>query len=74
MNVYPFTTEATYEYVLVNLIAVIRNLRKNTATDITSKNIMKTANEIKRTSYMAQLEYMFILALNYTQYSTSETS
>mmetsp|Transcript_5018 Transcript_5018/g.7532 ORF Transcript_5018/g.7532 Transcript_5018/m.7532 type:complete len:121 (+) Transcript_5018:715-1077(+) len=53
VNFDPFTIEATDEDVLVNLIASIRNLRKNIATDSTSKNIMKTANEMKRTSYLA---------------------
>ena len=74
VNFDPITIEAEPEDVLINLIASIKNLRKNIATDGTSKRVMAIANEMKRTSYMADLEYKFVLALSYASYPVGEGS
>jgi tetratricopeptide (TPR) repeat protein len=65
VNFDPITIEAEPEEVLINLIASCKNLRKNIAVDGTSKRVMGIANEMKRTSYLSDLEYKFMLALNY---------
>jgi hypothetical protein len=36
--------------------------------------VIARANEMKRTSYLAELEYKFVLALNYSQYPVGEGS
>jgi len=74
VNFDPITIEAEPEEVLINLIASLKNLRKNIAVDNTSKRVMGIANEMKRTSYLGDLEYKFVLALNYPQYSVNENS
>ena len=74
VNFDPITIEAEPEEVLMNLIASVKNLRKNIATDATSKGVLKLANEMKRTSYLADLEYKFVLALNYANYPAGEDS
>lgn len=68
VNFDPITIEAEPEEVLFNLIASIKNLRKNIATDGTSKRVMAIANEMKRASYLADMEYKFVLALSYANY------
>lgn len=35
---------------------------------------MELANAIQRTSYLTELEYKFVLAMNYSQYPTTEGS
>lgn len=42
--------------------------------DITSKKMIDTANKIKRTSYLAELEYKFCIALNCKGYPTFDGS
>lgn len=74
VNFDPITIDAEPEDVLVNLIASIKNLRKDIATDGTSKRVMAIANEMKRTSRMADLEYKFVLALSYHHYQVGEGS
>lgn len=74
VNFDPITIEAEPEELLINLIASCKNLRKNIAVDGTSKRVMGIANEMKRTSYLCDLEYKFILALNYPNYSINENS
>ena len=74
VNFDPITIEAEPEEVLINLIASIKNLRKNIATDGTSKRVMAIANEMKRSSFMADLEYKFVLALSYPTYPVGEGS
>jgi len=74
VNFDPITIEAEPEDVLINLIASIKNLRKNIATDGTSKRVMGIAQAMKRTSYMADLEYKFVLALSYASYPVGEGS
>ena len=74
VNFDPITIEAEPEEVLFNLIASIKNLRKNIATDGTSKRVMAIANEMKRASYLADMEYKFVLALSYASYPIAEGS
>lgn len=74
VNFDPITIEAEPEEVLFNLIISCQNLRKNVVVDGSSKRILGIANEMKRTSYLTELEYKYVLALNYNIYNVSENS
>ena len=74
VNFDPITIEAEPLDVLINLIASIKNLRKDIVIDSTSKRVIAIANEMRRTSFLADLEYKYVLALNYTWYPVSDTS
>jgi len=49
-------------------------LRKNVVVDGSSKRILGIANEMKRTSFLTELEYKYVLAINYNNYNVSENS
>ena len=68
------TVEDKPEDILLNLVSSIKNLRKNVVADTTSKKMMELAHRIKRTSYMAELEFKFCIALNCKGYPTHEGS
>ena len=42
--------------------------------DGSSKRILGIANEMKRTSFLTDMEYKYVLALNYNIYNVSENS
>jgi hypothetical protein len=62
------------EEILFKFICSIKNLRRNLPTELTSKKMIDTANKIKRTSYLAELEFKFCIALNCKNYPTQESS
>ena len=47
-------------------------MRVGLVQDVTQKKIIELSNAIQRTSYLTELEYKFVLALNYSQYPTNE--
>ena len=49
-------------------------MRKKIAVDLTDKKIVKKANEIKRQSFLNDIEYKFVFALNYEVYPVDEQS
>lgn len=49
-------------------------MRKNIATDQSSKRVMAIANQMKRASYIADIEYKYCLALSYPLYPLGEKS
>ena len=49
-------------------------MRKNVVVDGSSKRILGIANEMKRTSFLTELEYKYVLAINYNNYNVSENS
>lgn len=70
INFDPVTIEDKPEDILLNLISSIKNLRKNVIADTSSKKMMELANKIKRSSYLAEMEYKFCIALNCKGYPT----
>lgn len=56
------------------MIVSIKNLRKDIAIDGASKRVIGIANEMKRTSYICDMEYKYVLALNYNTYPIHEHS
>lgn len=74
INFDPVTVEDKPEDILLNLISSIKNLRKNVVADNSSKKMIELANKIKRTSYMAELEFKWCIALNCKGYPTHEGS
>jgi hypothetical protein len=74
VNFDPVQLDAVPEDILVNLFCSVYNLRQDLVTDHTQREIMEQAAEIQRTSYNAELEYKYVLALNYKQYPTSQES
>lgn len=59
---------------LYNLIASIKNLREGIATDGSNVKVLLTASKMKRCSYIMDLEYKLVLALNYSDYPTDGES
>ena len=49
-------------------------MRKNIAIDNTSKRIVNIANQMKRASYLCDMEYKYCLALAYKEYALGEKS
>lgn len=49
-------------------------MRQVQAADNSSKKVLDKMYAMKRTSYLCELEYKMVLALNYTQYPTNEGS
>lgn len=74
VNFDPVQLDAVPEDILINLFCSVYNLRQDLVTDVTQKEIMEQAAEIQRTSYNAELEYKYVLALNYKQYPTGPDS
>lgn len=74
INFDPVTNDTSGDDMLTNLVSSIKNLRKNIAIDTSSERIVGIANNMKRTSFMADLEYKFCLALRYPNYPTGEKS
>lgn len=74
INFDPVTNDTSGDDMLINLVSSIKNLRKNIAIDTSSDRIVGIANQMKRTSFMADLEYKFCLALRYPNYPTGEKS
>ena len=74
VNFDPVQLDAVPEDILVNLFCSVYNLRQDLVTDHTQREIMEQAAEIQRTSYNAELEYKYVLALNYKQYPTGPDS
>lgn len=72
VNFDPITIEAGPEEVLFILVSSIRNLREGLATDTSSKRVMAIASEMQRTSFLAELEYKFVLSMHYPNYQVSE--
>ena len=55
---------------MVNLFYSIKNLRKNTVQiDYNQKRLQIIAAQMRRTSYLAELEMRYVIALNYPDYS-----
>ena len=65
INFDPLTVEVSPEDILNNLVASIKNIRKGIAVDTNSVRIVAIANEMKRTSFMADMEYKYCLALRF---------
>ena len=65
----------TGDEVMITLIASIKNMRKN-MEGITSESPMMVAtiNNLKKASYISELEYKFCVALNCPNYPTGEGS
>eukprot|EP00347_Sterkiella_histriomuscorum_P000542 403375452 len=74
INFDPVTVEDKPEDILLNLISSIKNLRKNVVADTTSKKMVDLANSIKRTSYLAEMEFKFCIAINCRGYPCHEGS
>lgn len=74
VNFDPLTIDTTPQDMLNNLVASIKNIRKNIAVDTSSARIVQIANSMKRTSYLADLEQKFILALRFPNYPLGEKS
>jgi len=72
INFDPVTVEDKPEDILLNLISSIKNLRKNVVADVTSKKMMEIAAHIRRTSYIAEMEFKFCVALNCKGYPCQE--
>lgn len=66
------TVEDKPDDILLNLISSIKNLRKNVVVDMTNRKMVDLANSIKRTSYLAELEFKFCIALNCKGYPCHE--
>ena len=67
-NFDPITIEAEPEDVLINLIASILNLKEGIAVDGSNKQVLLKAAKMKRASYINDLEYKLVLALNYPKF------
>lgn len=74
MNFDPLTSDVEPDELIMVLIGSLKNLRKNIAVDSSSKRVIQIANEMKRTSYLGDMEYKFVLALNYPVYQINEKS
>ena len=72
VNFDPITIEEQPEDVLINLIRSVKNLRRDIAVNEGSKRIMAIAAEIERTSFLAELELRYTLALNYEIFMVGE--
>jgi hypothetical protein len=66
--------EDTAEKVMENLINSIKNLRKNVVVETGNKKHIYVATSIKRTSFLAELEFKSCIALNCPSYSVHEGS
>ena len=66
--------DADDEELVFNLTLSIKNMRKKIAVDLTDKKIVKKANEIKRQSFLNDIEYKYVFALNYEVYPVDEQS
>lgn len=73
-NFDPITIEAEQEEVLINLIASILNLKKDIPKDASDKKVQLRGAMMQRSSYINNLEYKLVLALNYANYAVDSTS
>ena len=61
------------ETVLINLVYSIKNLRKNTVQiDLNQKRLQMIAIQMRRTSFLAELELRYVYALNCKGYQVGE--
>lgn len=74
VNFDPLTVDAKEQDILINLILSIKNLRKTINIEGSSKRVKGIANEMKRNSYICDLEVKYVLAVNYSQYQCGEHS
>jgi hypothetical protein len=74
VNFDPVKIDDSPSDLLMNLVASIKNLRKNIVVDTSSSRVIKLANAMRRTSYLADIEYKFVLGLRYHHYLMGEKS
>lgn len=74
VNFDPIKMDDKPEDVLCNLVASLKNIRRNLVPDTSSARMIKLTNQMKRVSYLADIEYKFVLGLNYQHYMLGEKS
>ena len=74
VNFDPLIVDTDEQDILINLITSIKNIRKDISIDGASKRVLGIANEMKRASFICDMEYKYVLALNYSNYPIHEHS